>query len=131
MNIGPCLITLLHYQLYFYTISRLKEHYFQIKISRFQLKLQRRIQNPVKHLSWSVLPKRFILDVWQGSECDPNFSRRKPRENSTPKTFDNACAEYGWKRTEISIFIQHSHTQSSSLKYSYFKRFRKFPGKHS
>ena len=42
----------------------------------FKMEYQRRIQNPVKHLRWSVLElkavifaKLSILNVWQGSEC--------------------------------------------------------------
>ena len=45
-------------------------------------RLQRRIQNSIKHLRWSVLRKKMIiftkhspLDVWHGSEYTSGFLR--------------------------------------------------------
>ena len=34
----------------------------------YSIPLFKCIQSPVKHIRWSVLQKRFILDVWQGSK---------------------------------------------------------------
>ena len=77
---------------FFVLLCRCYESCFSTNVSAMQ-QIQRRIQNPVKHLRW-----RAILDVWKGSEY------------TTEIDWDSTDSIY-WKTNKSRLMIKPKNTE--------------------
>ena len=63
-----------------YRYIKNEEYCFLSMIIHFWLLLQKRIQNPIKHVRWIFLRKSFVKIVWQSSEYASVFTHSFPMQ---------------------------------------------------